>query len=129
MIRRPPRSTRTDTLFPYTTLFRSALTRPTVPESRTTRIRIVQPNIGQQDKHSATQAENNFRKLASLTGTSSQTPRLVFWPEAAIPAFLDMEPEWRNGIAAMLGPDDLPPPGTRQSVGQGKHVSVSVKSG
>src|SRR3546814_19524344 len=29
MIRRPPRSTRTDTLFPYTTLFRSPLaTRP-----------------------------------------------------------------------------------------------------
>src|SRR3546814_12541844 len=27
MIRRPPRSTRTDTLFPYTTLFRSALLR------------------------------------------------------------------------------------------------------
>src|SRR3546814_19141985 len=26
MIRRPPRSTRTDTLFPYTTLFRSAKT-------------------------------------------------------------------------------------------------------
>src|SRR3546814_5171234 len=26
MIRRPPRSTRTDTLFPYTTLFRSRLT-------------------------------------------------------------------------------------------------------
>src|SRR3546814_4211610 len=28
MIRRPPRSTRTDTLFPYTTLFRSAGHRP-----------------------------------------------------------------------------------------------------
>src|SRR3546814_15785216 len=27
MIRRPPRSTRTDTLFPYTTLFRSRFTR------------------------------------------------------------------------------------------------------
>src|SRR3546814_12298738 len=26
MIRRPPRSTRTDTLFPYTTLFRSIIT-------------------------------------------------------------------------------------------------------
>src|SRR3546814_3829383 len=26
MIRRPPRSTRTDTLFPYTTLFRSVIT-------------------------------------------------------------------------------------------------------
>src|SRR3546814_13682331 len=28
MIRRPPRSTRTDTLFPYTTLFRSGRTTP-----------------------------------------------------------------------------------------------------
>src|SRR3546814_11025952 len=28
MIRRPPRSTRTDTLFPYTTLFRSLLDQP-----------------------------------------------------------------------------------------------------
>src|SRR3546814_18922359 len=29
MIRRPPRSTRTDTLFPYTTLFRSVVVRHT----------------------------------------------------------------------------------------------------
>src|SRR3546814_3608636 len=36
MIRRPPRSTRTDTLFPYTTLFRSKgpTTRPTTFRSR-----------------------------------------------------------------------------------------------
>src|SRR3546814_13996530 len=33
MIRRPPRSTRTDTLFPYTTLFRSiALGNPALPQ-------------------------------------------------------------------------------------------------
>src|SRR3546814_9144577 len=31
MIRRPPRSTRTDTLFPYTTLFRSSLSRSLAP--------------------------------------------------------------------------------------------------
>src|SRR3546814_9250799 len=31
MIRRPPRSTRTDTLFPYTTLFRSINRRPAPP--------------------------------------------------------------------------------------------------
>src|SRR3546814_6873004 len=30
MIRRPPRSTRTDTLFPYTTLFRSPLSIPII---------------------------------------------------------------------------------------------------
>src|SRR3546814_20795563 len=34
MIRRPPRSTRTDTLFPYTTLFRSTCPRRTSPSSR-----------------------------------------------------------------------------------------------
>src|SRR3546814_11137401 len=35
MIRRPPRSTRTDTLFPYTTLFRScpSTSRPTAPST------------------------------------------------------------------------------------------------
>src|SRR3546814_12391450 len=32
MRRRPPRSTRTDTLFPYTTLFRSAAHRADAPE-------------------------------------------------------------------------------------------------
>src|SRR3546814_3353164 len=34
MIRRPPRSTRTDTLFPYTTLFRSPGTRPLEAHAR-----------------------------------------------------------------------------------------------
>src|SRR3546814_2927052 len=34
MIRLPPRSTRTDTLFPYTTLFKSALIRPAGTFSR-----------------------------------------------------------------------------------------------
>src|SRR3546814_5697887 len=41
MIRRPPRSTRTDTLFPYTTLFRSVVVRPTraLPARRPSRRR------------------------------------------------------------------------------------------
>src|SRR3546814_17409650 len=40
MIRRPPRSTRTDTLFPYTTLFRSVLehVRGGLPVDRSTAI-------------------------------------------------------------------------------------------
>src|SRR3546814_5184470 len=37
MIRRPPRSTRTDTLFPYTTLFRSAELR-TCPDGKPRRV-------------------------------------------------------------------------------------------
>src|SRR3546814_16656663 len=38
MIRRPPRSTRTDTLFPYTTLFRSAAAPDRVSAKRTLNI-------------------------------------------------------------------------------------------
>src|SRR3546814_6714516 len=39
MIRRPPRSTRTDTLFPYTTLFRSRLRRRRLAHARVPRPR------------------------------------------------------------------------------------------
>src|SRR3546814_18642031 len=44
MIRRPPRSTRTDTLFPYTTLFRSFL--PFVPQRTVQVARIIAVFVG-----------------------------------------------------------------------------------
>src|SRR3546814_1594877 len=43
MIRRPPRSTRTDTLFPYTTLFRSALCASARPRAVAVSSPVVQP--------------------------------------------------------------------------------------
>src|SRR3546814_13116654 len=46
MIRRPPRSTRTDTLFPYTTLFRSALSQ--IIDSATLRPPVVLPSWAEQ---------------------------------------------------------------------------------
>src|SRR3546814_9350017 len=48
MIRRPPRSTRTDTLFPYTTLFRSPVVRARRLPSlgQTDRLRQVREGIG-----------------------------------------------------------------------------------
>src|SRR3546814_3334978 len=42
MIRRPPRSTRTDTLFPYTTLFRSALQKRAIAQLRNLALHFVQ---------------------------------------------------------------------------------------
>src|SRR3546814_19211702 len=42
MIRRPPRSTRTDTLFPYTTLFRSGIASDVWPEKARDVVRIPQ---------------------------------------------------------------------------------------
>src|SRR3546814_6910548 len=44
MIRRPPRSTRSDTLFPYTTLFRS----PRIGVEQAVDVGVVQPEFGQR---------------------------------------------------------------------------------
>jgi apolipoprotein N-acyltransferase len=71
------------------------------------RIRIVQPNIGQDEKYSVEAEYRNFRKLSTLSGQPRPAPRLIFWPEAAIPAYLDMEPDWRGRLAGLLGPGDL----------------------
>lgn len=80
---------------------------PPPPLRKDVPIRIVQPNIGQQDKYDAALEERNFRKLARLSGTATDKPRLLFWPEAAVPAILDMEPEWRDRLAGLLGRGEL----------------------
>src|SRR3546814_9462036 len=46
MIRRPPRSTRTDTLFPYTTLFRSRAGAERVVEGKQPRLDLVDREAG-----------------------------------------------------------------------------------
>src|SRR3546814_17390876 len=51
MIRRPPRSTRTDTLFPYTSLFRSDRCLGTVGLLLLDRLQLVQPLDEQQVGH------------------------------------------------------------------------------
>jgi apolipoprotein N-acyltransferase len=79
---------------------------PAAP-ANATRIRVVQPNIGQSAKYDPAAEATNFAKLSALSGERSIRPRLLFWPEAAIPAYLDMEPEWRQKLALLLGPNDL----------------------
>ncbi|MFN4358180.1 apolipoprotein N-acyltransferase [Sphingopyxis alaskensis] len=54
-----------------------------------TPITVVQPNIGQQDKWEGGKADANFAKLARLTSPKDDTPRLVLWPEAAVPDYLE----------------------------------------
>src|SRR3546814_6408188 len=60
MIRRPPNSTRTDTLFPYTTLFRSSL-----PKSRSATVR----RCGQYQAHRCDTPDQreSFAKLRRLS--------------------------------------------------------------
>lgn len=47
-------------------------------------IRIVQPNIGQQDKWRPGFETEAYRRLDSLTIKGRPAPRLLFWPEAAV---------------------------------------------
>src|SRR3546814_8896477 len=55
MIRRPPRSTRTDTLFPYTTLFRSFSDghRSDVRPFATPRVRLATMRKGRSEEHTS----------------------------------------------------------------------------
>jgi apolipoprotein N-acyltransferase len=70
-------------------------------------IRIVQPDIGQQNKWDPGFEAENFRRLARLTGRPAAEPRLILWPEAATPDFLSYERGPRRRLAALLGRGDL----------------------
>src|SRR3546814_1175814 len=66
MIRRPPRSTRTDTLFPYTTLFRSAARRPRPARNLNTldnsRYPTANPEANSVDFHNAAGDRRHLRR-------------------------------------------------------------------
>src|SRR3546814_6795531 len=70
MIRRPPRSTRTDTLFPYTTLFRSARSRPAPARHRSARAAAPAPrppgSPDRRDVRRASRSEEHTSELQSL---------------------------------------------------------------
>ncbi len=70
-------------------------------------IRIVQPDINQQDKWVPDLARRNFRRLAMLSGPIERQPRLILWPEAAVPDYLEDEPVATRRLARLLGPRDL----------------------
>jgi apolipoprotein N-acyltransferase len=80
-----------------------------VPEPQAAAIpfRIVQPNIGEDEKHDPQQEERIARVYARLSGTPVPVPRLLLWPEAATQRFLDVEPKARVELAGLLGPHDL----------------------
>jgi apolipoprotein N-acyltransferase len=78
-------------------------------------VRIVQPNIGQEDKWRPGFDEEAARRLAALSGAPTDEPRLLLWPEAAVTdplddartdehqAFAEFQ---RTRAASLLGPND-----------------------
>jgi apolipoprotein N-acyltransferase len=82
------------------------------------RVRIVQPDLDQEQRPRDDYAETNLRTLAGLSGTPHRAPRLIVWPEGALrylpedgypPGYYgDSAPFLtRARIAALLGPRDV----------------------
>ncbi|MEQ9661559.1 MAG: apolipoprotein N-acyltransferase [Parasphingopyxis sp.] len=70
-------------------------------------IRVIQPNINQNEKWDADLALRNFNRLVERTGETGDEPRLIFWPEAAVPEFIEDDPMARARISSLLGEEDL----------------------
>ena len=80
---------------------RSELPLPSAPL-----LHIVQPNIGQDQKWNTDAQGGNFARLTRLSGAPGLRPRLLLWPEVAVPAMLEQDELARLQIAALLGPRD-----------------------
>lgn len=84
-------------------------------------ITVVQPNISQIDKHTIGYEAINYSRLAQNSRPKDDTPRILLWPESAVPWWLeDGYPRQayfnqpggtalgtRQALARLLGPNDL----------------------
>src|SRR3546814_9068576 len=92
MIRRPPRSTRTDPLFPYTTLFRSEKITVPAPSLLTLPMPEIRPSkVRPFDRLNA--------KVALLATSPDMPPVVPPLPSWSVPAVIVVPPVW------LLSPD------------------------
>src|SRR3546814_17694363 len=129
MIRRPPRSTRTDTLFPYTTLFRSMM-KPIGS------VMILAASLGLTGCGDSAMPDQAQAAPASVVAPLPAAPRFTSSQIAAAKAALaedpkikDMlvaDPDAKSSVAWQIGvlPDAIGRASGRERSGQ--YVSVSV---
>ena len=65
-------------------------------------IRIVQPNIGQEDKWREGLGEEAYYRLGRLSAGGAPPPRLLFWPEVAIPEAFQILDRQNRPVPALL---------------------------
>src|SRR3546814_12461448 len=122
MIRRPPRSTRTDTLFPYTTLFRSVFGRDCVRRDTGDRVCL------QINQRNIVLRENLVIALFERRPLRAERMRRFGWGK-----FLGQigvgDPRANLVAPEIVGVAVGCAIGDRKSVGSGKSVSVRVELG
>lgn len=94
-------------LLPIAAVALIGLTTTRPPAAGGPMIAVIQPNMGLRERDHPDFEERNFARLASLSRIEDRRPHLLFWPEAALPAILDMEPRWRQRVASLLRPGDV----------------------
>src|SRR3546814_5542263 len=98
MIRRPPRSTRTDTLFPYTTLFRAYKVRLEMPAFAAIRSAVERPNPSAKKTSRAT------RRIFLESACEACRVGLPVRPEACSLVFwVDVMPHLGHTLSAQIG--------------------------
>lgn len=73
-------------------------------------IAVIQPNIPQEEKWQKDNRDRIVSILARLTreGMRSGTPRLVVWPEVALPGYLVQNPDWADTLHALTATTHIP---------------------
>ncbi|WP_448662145.1 apolipoprotein N-acyltransferase [Sphingomonas sp. CJ20] len=91
---------------------------PDTAEASRPHVRVVQPNIGQDNVAAPDYPERTLAKLLEWSGKPGAVPRLVVWPEGMVNYYIEDgypdprfygrgDPRWvRARIAAVLGPQD-----------------------
>jgi apolipoprotein N-acyltransferase len=85
------------------------LTQPAanVPEAAGVPVRIVQPNINEEEKHDLELADTNLQRYVSLSLDAHPAPRLLLWPEGALADYVEYKAALRVELARLLGPGDI----------------------
>jgi apolipoprotein N-acyltransferase len=79
--------------------------KPRAPQTDGVRYTLVQPYIPQSEINDASKFEEQFQRLARLTGKGDGSPRIVLWPESGVPDYLENGYPERYYIALTAGGD------------------------
>lgn len=83
----------------------------TLPVREVGRIGMIQPNEGFDEKGDPARADTVVGKLIGLTRqllTQTPRPRLIIWPEAAVPDFLWRRPRWTAEVGGLARGSGVP---------------------
>lgn len=94
----------------------------------TTRLNIGQADIGQDEKWSEDGVERAVAKYLDLSPAPVASPRVLIWPEAAIPDLLDEMPSMRRRLGAHLGPGDLMLLGALKAIREDDGTAIAARN-